>query len=411
MNSSRRSLGKTFAALSAAVFWTMHFGPAAVAQPSDVKIGVIMPISGPWARMGQLYVKGAELAVDHINAQGGVKALGGAKIKLIVYDAGDGTESAKNAAQRMVAQETDLVAASGAWLSSLTLAISEVTERAKLPLITGSIANQITERGLKYIFRSVPTGSSWIGQLSPAIMELAEGATGRKPASVVMIGDNTAAAANWSELFRKEALPQAGVKVLVDEVFTPPLSDATSLVQKLRRLKPDVFILLTTNVADSKLILEKLNEFGLKFPVVFPANPMASSEVPSLVAPAILEGAMMAVNNWGTDPAIIAEFKKRTGEPFIAQESANAYGDMWVLKEAIERAKAPDREKVTQALRELDIPINEGIGRYYFGGRLKFDGKGDRVGAGLTIVQWQSGNIVPVWPASKAQGVKAIWPK
>jgi branched-chain amino acid transport system substrate-binding protein len=263
---------------------------------------------------------------------------------------------------------------------------------------------------LKYIFQTVPKGSSYIGQLSPGIMELAEAATGRKPTTAVMIGDNTAATGNWAEVFRKETLPKAGVKIVVDEIYTPPLSDATPLIQKLRRIKPDVFILLTTTSVDSKLMLDKLNELGIKIPVFVPANVMASSEVPSIIAPKILEGVMVAVNNWGTDPAIVAEYKKRTGEPFMAQESSNAYGDMWVLKEAIERAKAPDREKVAQAMREIDIPINEGIGKYYFGGKLKFNEKGERVGAGVMIVQWQGGKIVPVWPASRAQGVKAIWP-
>ena len=72
-----------------------------------------------YARPGTVMREGAEMAIDHINAQGGVKALGGAKLKLVVLDSGDTTEKAKNAAQRMVAQETDLVAASGAYLSSL----------------------------------------------------------------------------------------------------------------------------------------------------------------------------------------------------------------------------------------------------------------------------------------------------
>ena len=74
---------------------------------------------------------GAEMAIDHINNAGGVKALGGAKLKLVVLDSGDTTEKAKNAAQRMVSQETDMVAATGSYLSSFTLAVTEVTERAK----------------------------------------------------------------------------------------------------------------------------------------------------------------------------------------------------------------------------------------------------------------------------------------
>ena len=85
--------------------------------PADVKVGLLVPVSGLYARPGTVMREGAEMAVDHINAQGGVKSLGGAKLKLVVLDSGDTTEKAKNAAQRMVAQEPDLVAASGAYLS------------------------------------------------------------------------------------------------------------------------------------------------------------------------------------------------------------------------------------------------------------------------------------------------------
>ena len=116
-------------------------------QPSEVKVGLLVPISGLYARPGTVMREGAEMAVDHINAQGGIKSLGGAKLKLVVLDSGDTTEKAKNAAQRMVAQETDLVAASGAYLSSFTLAVTEVTERANLPVLTLSYSDLITDRG------------------------------------------------------------------------------------------------------------------------------------------------------------------------------------------------------------------------------------------------------------------------
>ena len=62
---------------------------------------MIVPLSGPWARSGQLKKMGGDLAVKHINEQGGIKALGGAKLRLISIDAGDNVEKAKNAAQRL----------------------------------------------------------------------------------------------------------------------------------------------------------------------------------------------------------------------------------------------------------------------------------------------------------------------
>src|SRR5262245_8653356 len=130
----------------------------ATAQANEVKVGLIAPMSGPWARQGDLMIKSANLAIENVNKAGGIKALGGAKLKLLVFDAGDSVEKARNTAQRMVAQEPDLIGATGAWLSSFTLAVTEVTERAELPVLTLSYSDQITARGFKFVFQTSPTG-------------------------------------------------------------------------------------------------------------------------------------------------------------------------------------------------------------------------------------------------------------
>ena len=96
----------------------------AAAQQKDVEIAVIVPLSGPWARQGQLVRMGAEMAIDDINNSGGIKSLGGAKVKLVVLDTGDSAEKAKNAAQRLVAQNPDVIGGIGSWLSSFTLAVT-----------------------------------------------------------------------------------------------------------------------------------------------------------------------------------------------------------------------------------------------------------------------------------------------
>src|SRR3546814_6170084 len=67
---------------------------------------------------------------------GGIKALGGAKIKLLVVDTGDSVEKARRAAQRLLASEPDLTGATGSFVSSFTLAVTEMTERAELPFLT-----------------------------------------------------------------------------------------------------------------------------------------------------------------------------------------------------------------------------------------------------------------------------------
>jgi branched-chain amino acid transport system substrate-binding protein len=146
---TRRSAAKGLA-LSAAA---LAFPAIGRAQAQSVKIAMIAPMSGPWARQGQLLRMGADLAIEDINARGGIKSLGGSKLNIIYGDAGDSTEKAKNAAQRLVADNPDLVGGTGSWLSSFTLAVTEVTERAQIPWLTLSYSDAITNRGFKFVFQ------------------------------------------------------------------------------------------------------------------------------------------------------------------------------------------------------------------------------------------------------------------
>src|SRR5215469_7847274 len=182
-------------------------------QPSEVKIGLIVPLSGIYTRPGQVMRMGAEMGIEHINAKGGIKALGGAKLKLVVIDCGDTTEKAKNAAQRMVAQETDLVAASGAYLSSFTLAVTEVTERANLPVLTLSYSDLITDRGFKYVFQTAATAGSQARQALPQIIKLAETASGKRPKTVAILTDNTAASVASVKPMREGLLAENGLQL------------------------------------------------------------------------------------------------------------------------------------------------------------------------------------------------------
>jgi branched-chain amino acid transport system substrate-binding protein len=383
------------------------------AQTTEVKVGLIAPMSGPWARQGDLMVKGANLAIENVNRAGGIKALGGAKLKLVVFDAGDSVEKAKNAAQRMVAQEPDLIGATGAWLSSFTLGVTEVTERAELPVLTLSYSDQITARGFKFVFQTSPTGGAQANSALPALIKLAEIATGKKAKTVAIIMDNTAAPVSFAKPMREGGIEKLGLKLVVDETFTPPLSDATPLIQKVRSNRPDLLLLLPTAIPDDKLCLEKLHEFGLgrgRVPVISNGAHIGAPDMLKNLGKDLLEGVMTIVANWGAkgQEDIIKEFTAKTGEPWITQDSLSTYGDILIFKDALEKAGAPDRRKVAEAIRTMDT--TEGPARYYPGGRVKFDENGRRVGADVVIVQWQSGVPVTVYPPASAVA-QPIWPK
>jgi branched-chain amino acid transport system substrate-binding protein len=403
----RRTLGSALV-----VALIMALGAAsAEAQTKEVKIALIAPLSGPWARQGQLMRMGADMAIDEINQSGGIKALGGAKLVLVVADAGDSTEKAKNAAQRVLAQNPELVGGTGAWLSSFTLAVTEVTERAELPWLTLSYSDAITNRGFKYIFQTSPTADRQAAETVPAVLDLAEHATGKRPKTVGILMDNTASPVSFAKPLREGGLEKLGLKLVVDQIFTPPLSDATPLIDKLRSAHPDFLLLPISSMPDNKLVLEKLDEFGLskgRIPVVGNGAPFGSPELKKVVGPELLEGLLFSVADWGLkgQEDFIARFEKRTGEPWVTQDSVTAYGDMWILKEAIESAGAADRIKVAEAIRKMDL--KDGPAAASFPGPIRFDEKGRRVEVPLIFAQWQKGVPLTVYPTDRALA-KPYW--
>ena len=400
-------------ALGAAAGATALVPRRARAQAKEVKIAMLVPLSGPWARTGLLEQMGARMAIDDINAAGGIKSMGGARMTLVEYDAGDSAEKAKNAAQRMVAQEPELVGGFGAWLSSFTLAVTEVTERASLPWLTLSYSDLITGRGFKYVFQTSPTANRQAEEIIPIIMGLAEKTTGKRPTKMAIIGDNTASAVSFLKPIRDHILADQKLTAVVDQIYTPPLSDATTLVQPIRSARPDFVLLQSTAVPDDKLLMDKFAEYNLsggKLPLIGGGGHWATPELLKTTGAEIMQGFMVALANWPgkSQDELTRRFMERTKEPWFGHDSIFAYGHTMVLKEAVERAGVADRVKVAEAIRTMDM--TDGPAKLFPGGRLKFEDNGRRVGAELVVVQWQNGKPVTVFPKEIA-AAEAIWGK
>jgi branched-chain amino acid transport system substrate-binding protein len=158
-------------------------------------------------------------------------------------------------------------------------------------------------------------------------------------------------------------------------------------------------------------VLEKMNEFGMgqgKVPTISFGIAIAEPDMLQTVSPELLQGVLTCVASWGAKghEVLIAELKKRYNEPWMTQNAISTYGDMWVIKDALEKAGKADRAAVADALRTMD----GGPSKYYPLGEIKFDDKGRRLGAGMTIVQWQSGIPVTVFPPELALA-QPLWPK
>jgi branched-chain amino acid transport system substrate-binding protein len=382
------------------------------AAPADVEIGMLVPLTGPWAYDGQQERLGAEMAVDDVNRTGGIRALGGARLKLVIFDTGSTAETAKDAAQRMIANHPNLVGAMGCWLSTFTLAATEVSERAGLPWLTLSYSDAITDRGFHYVFQTSPTGNTQAEQTVPIAMRLAEATTGKRPKKVAIVGDNTAASVSFLKPVIGHILKDEKLDLVVKRIYTPPLADATTLVQPIRAANPDFVLLLSTNGGDDKILADTFSEYGMpgsKMPLIGNGGHWANPELLKAAGPAVLEDILIGLANWpGKDlNDLSARFVKRTGQPWFGHDNIFAYAHVMIFAWALNAAGAATKQKVATAIRTMNI--TDGPAIYFPGHHIEFDAKGRRIGAQLVMVQWLSGRPVTVFPEDMA-AAKAVWP-
>ncbi len=393
-------------------------GAAALAKPSwaaatdEIEIAMLVPLSGPWAEQGILERAGAEMAIDDINQAGGIKSLGGAKLKLLALDTGATAETAKDAAQRMISEHPNLVGGFGCWLSTFTLAATEVSERAELPWLTLSYSDAITDRGFKYVFQTSPTANVQAEQIVPYLMKLSQAATGKVPTKAAFIGDNTAASISFMKPIRDHVLKDQHLEAVIDQVYTPPIADATTLVQPVRSAKPDFVLLQSTNNGDDKILIDAFTQYGMpatKLALVGNGGHWVVPELLKTTGKDILQDVLVGLANWPGKAVddLSARYVKRSGNPWFGHNEIFAYAHVQIFAWALNKAGAADKAKVADAIRTMDI--TDGPAIYFPGHHLKFDAKGRRVDAQLVIVQWQDGKPITVFPEDMAVA-KPVWP-
>ena len=135
---------------SAATVAAVRQSPRKAFAAEPVNIGGLYPVTGSFAQIGQGCVNAAKLAVQMVNDAGGIKSLGGAKLNLIVSDVQSDTTVTRTETDRLISGYK-LSALHGCFASALTLIASEVAERAKMPLLTGSSTDQLN-KGRHYTF-------------------------------------------------------------------------------------------------------------------------------------------------------------------------------------------------------------------------------------------------------------------
>ena len=355
------------------------------AQARAVNVGVILPLSGANAQFGVNSRNGIELVADEIDAAGGIAALGGAKVNLVVADSTSTPTTAGTVAQRLIAQNS-VAAILGAFASSLTLAVSEVAERRGIPLLTMSFSDQVTGRGFQNIFQVVSKASTLGRAQFDGTLALAR-AAGETIERAAILYEDTAYGTSQAQGLR-DAAKAAGVAVPLDEGYPLGITDATPLVAKLRASGAQV-VFPVSYLNDSLLIIRSMRQQGLDLPAIGGA---AGYVIPDFQRGLgqFAEGVLsIAPANYDQAPEYTERFRKRFGY-FMVHEALEHAVLMDNLARAMEAAKSAAPAAIREALRATSF--TEGWSQAMGAAGVKYDDTG----------------LVTVWPEALAKA-PAAW--
>jgi len=366
----------------------------AAAAPTAVNIGALFPATGGFAQFGQDCFNAAKLAVQMVNDRGGVKSLDGAKLNLILSDVQSDTTVTRTETERLITSYK-LSAILGSYASALTLIASEVAERHKVPLLTGSSTDQLNQGGRKYTFTPFARAS----QFAKAQLQMAKLVSDKPKVAVVF--ENTAFGTSTSSGVREQA-PGEGADIVMFEPYSAGFTDAGPLVNKVKASGANV-LFAVSYLNDLVLIVRTMKQMGLNIPLNGGSGGFLHPDFYKNTGKDA-EG-LLGVAHWNHDTnadakIVDAAYEKLYGK-FIFEYAGGLVAQTFMIADALERAASPDPQKVRDALAAVDV--SKGFAAMGPGGKVKFDQTGKNIYAHPVGVQWQKGDLVSVFPKEDAR--------
>lgn len=377
--------------------------PAVVtARDTTIKIAAVYPLSGPFAFNGSAVVAGAKHAIDKINAEGGIKSLGGAKLELVTADAGSSPDSAANATTRLLNSEQP-AALLGAWSSTFSLSMAPIAERAGIPYITEAFSDAITEAGYRYVFAVDPRSSGVGRQMYEAARDLAK-SIGKPLKKIAVVNDNSASAVPMAAAVKKLA-QQENVQIIFEQQYTTPLANESSVAVQLRNAAPDVIFMVTYSYSDASRLTGAIKTVGLQRPIIQAGGQGVVPSWLDLGNTALNVATIIPYFPSKSNSALASEMTSKMGLPFVWNDQYLGYTNVMVLREGLEKAGSTKPEAVRDAIAGINLqkgPLGEIIPSHTF----SFDQTGRIVGDFYIVAQWQTvdGKLRPcaIWPADQA---------
>ncbi len=377
------------ATLAAALFGS-GCGPGPELKDGPIKVGVVLPLSGKQAKFGEIERNSFLMALEEVNAAGGVN---GRAIELIIEDDTSKPDVGRSAIEKLISRDK-VVIVGGGYSSSVTYAMCAVAQQRKVPFLvnTGS-ADKITEQGWDYVFRLNPPVSEYPKGLSGFLEQVA------KPKTVAILYETSLFGQSGSKKFAK-LCDKMGIKVLMKEGYESGALDFKPLLVKVKAAKPDL-VYMMSYVMDAALLMRQSKELDFN-PSLFVGG------AAGFTLPEFAKNAGEAAENvfsatlW--TPNVPYPGAKEYYDKYVKKydtpteyHGAEAYSALFVIADALKRAKELTPAAMKEALTKTDMMTAFGPVKFISYGKKK-----QQNSLPTYLVQWQKGKQETVWPKSVA---------
>jgi len=385
---------------AAAMAGTLAMPAVLRAQGAGVKLGVLHPVTGALSYSGQQGRLGASIAVEELNAAGGIKGLG--KIEPVLGDAQSTPDGGTAEVEKM--NSAAVAAIVGGYGSSICLAVSQAAARYDLPyMVDVGVTDAIVTRGLKNTFRFGP-GFGVIAKTALDNLVTLNDQAGKAAKTVMIVHEDSAFGSGLAKLLNDQ-LPARGFQILETIPHPTPTRDFNNVVLKIKAANPDLVI--PANYYNEYVLLARtMLQQKVRPKAIYSVLGGAASSYKFVKEFPDAAKYIMDCNHW-FDPrnakALALKKKVEDQGQFYTYEVFMNYSAVLVVADAIERAASADRAEIIAALESSTF-----TGHVMPYGPTKFV-NGQNTGAAPVNTQVLENDIQVIFPAAFASA-KPVFP-
>ena len=314
----------------------------------DLKLSIPLPLTGPQAKFGEIEKNSYVIAMEEINAAGGIK---GKKVFLEFEDSQGKPEISRSIAEKLIDVKKQPVIF-GEYSSSCSKAIAPVAEERKIPymVVTGA-TDDITQQNYKYVFRMNPTNAYYATGMISFFKEVV------KPTSIAVLYESSDFGTSGAEDMIKQA-EKFPMKVLVKEKYEKGAVDFKPILSKVKAAKPDV-IYMVSYVMDAALLMKQIKE--LRIDAKLFAGGAAGFAIPEFIGSAKDASEYVATATvWSPQVAYpgakeFAEKYKKLYKDYPSYHGAEAYSALYIIKDVLTRTKSTAPDDIRVAMKATNM--------------------------------------------------------